>query len=146
MKKITALLLSLTSLSYAHYCGPQGCSIDDEFEETIPLLYDLTPEILHTDISAFYDCKKINDVAHYKNADWSNAVGITKGISVSDACKIARDNPLITYFFYTKGHQMVLETEDGGYRVFNHGDAVFFKGTPWWGSAPGLADGYVKNN
>lgn len=136
MKKLIPLLLVLTGFSYANEC----CS----HEDSTPLIYDLTDEIPVMDISGFYNCKKINDVAQYKNSDWGNVICITKNISVSEACKIANDNPLITYFFYTKGHQMVLETDDGGYRVFHHGDTVFFTGTPWWGSAPGLADGYVR--
>ena len=32
----------------------------------------------------------------------------------------------------------------GGERVFHHGDAVFFSGTPYWGKAGGYADGYVR--
>ncbi len=88
--------------------------------------------------------KKVPNVAQYKMADWSQAIGISKGISLDEAYKIANDNPEITFFFYTKGGQMVLEREDGTYRVFRHGDTVFFSGNPWWGSAPGLADGYVR--
>jgi F0F1-type ATP synthase membrane subunit c/vacuolar-type H+-ATPase subunit K len=87
---------------------------------------------------------KQRDVAQYKNADWNNVVGIARGISVSQACEIANNNPEISFFFYTKGKQMVLETSDGDNRIFHQGDTVFFSGNPWWGSAPGLADGYVK--
>jgi hypothetical protein len=92
------------------------------------------------------DFQLLPNVAQYKGADWSNVVGISRGISRDEACRIAENNPDITYFFYVKGIQMVLETEDGDYRVFQHGDAVFFTGTPWWGSAEDLADGYVKNS
>ncbi len=108
------------------------------------LKQDITHEIPEIDISAIHGFEKAENVAHYKNADWSSVVGIARNISLSEACKIANDNSAITFFFYTKGYQMVLETEDGGYRVFRHGDTVFFSGAPWWGSAPGLADGYVK--
>ena len=104
---------------------------------------DITHEIPSIQVSA-NGFKKIPDVAQYKEADWSNALGIARSISLSDAFKIAADNPEITFFFYTKGYQMVLEKTDGTYRVFRHGDAVFFSGEPWWGTAPGLADGYVK--
>lgn len=86
----------------------------------------------------------IPDVAQYKEADWSNVIGIARGIALADAFQIAADDPNITFFFYTKGYQMVLEKTDGTYRVFHHGDTVFFSGEPWWGSAPGLADGYIK--
>ena len=88
--------------------------------------------------------EKISDVAQYKEADWSQVVFAAHGVTLEQAFDIAQQNPKISYFFYTKGGQMVLEREDGGYRLFRHGDAVFFSGTPWWGSAPGLADGYIK--
>lgn len=41
---------------------------------------------------------------------------------------------------------MILNTgrNDGTCRIFHHGDTVFFSGTPWWGAARGLADGYIK--
>lgn len=83
-------------------------------------------------------------MAQWAQADWSNAVGIAYGITPDEALLIARSNPKITYFFQTKGYQMVLNLPDGSYRRFRTGDTVFFKGTPHFGSAPGLADGYVK--
>lgn len=110
----------------------------------IELTNDITDEIPDITRSA-NGFKKIPNVAQYKMADWSKAVGIAKGISLEQAYKIANENPDITFFFYTKGGQMVLEKEDGSYRVFRHGDTVFFSGDPWWGSAPGLADGYTRD-
>jgi hypothetical protein len=109
----------------------------------VELTHDITNEIPVLDVKV-QGFEKIPNVAQYKMADWSQVVGIAKGITLDDAYKIANDNPDITFFFYTKGYQMVLEKEDGSYRVFRHGDTVFFSGQPWWGSAPGLADGYVK--
>lgn len=88
--------------------------------------------------------QKVANVAQYKEADWSGCVGIAKGVTLDEAVKIAEEDPEITFFFHMKGMQMVLERQDGTYRVFRAGDAVFFTGEPWWGSAPGLADGYVK--
>ena len=38
----------------------------------------------------------------------------------------------------------MLETTEGNYRTFRKGDAVFFSGAPWMGSAVGYYDGYVK--
>jgi hypothetical protein len=90
--------------------------------------------------------EKIEDVAQYKNADWNNVIGIVKGISRREACRIAEENPEITFFFYTKGYQMVLDSNSGDYRVFRNGDTVFFSGEPWFGSAIGLADGYVRKD
>jgi hypothetical protein len=110
----------------------------------VALKNDITSQIpvLNTEVAGF---DKIENVAQYKNADWSQVIGIAKNVKLSKVAKIANEQyPETTYFFYVKGGQMVLETEDGNYRVFHHGDAVFFKGTPWWGSAPGLADGYVR--
>lgn len=86
----------------------------------------------------------VGEVAQYKQGDWSNVIGRKNGISLEEAKNIADADPAITFFFYTKGYQMVLETTDNSARVFHHGDAVFFSGTPHWGTAPGLADGYVK--
>jgi hypothetical protein len=105
---------------------------------------DVTYEIPIIDTSIISGYTKVEDVAQYGKADWSQAVGIAQDISVERAKQIADANPDIMYFFRTKGCQMVLVTEDGNYRVFRHGDTVFFTGEPWWGSAPGLADGYIK--
>ena len=105
---------------------------------------DITHQIPEIGVSA-KGFKTIPNVAQYGEGDWSKVVGISKGISLKEAYEIASGNPEITFFFYTKGGQMVLgSNEPGAYRVFRHGDAVFFSGDPWWGSAPGLADGYVK--
>lgn len=90
---------------------------------------------------------KIEDVAQYKLADWNNVVGKAENVSLQEAQNIADNDPQITYFFYVKGGQMVLENlnvDPPIWRVFQHGEAVFFTGEPWWGTAPGLADGYVK--
>jgi hypothetical protein len=105
---------------------------------------DLTAEIPDMNMNSNFD--KIPDVAQYGEADWDNVIGISRGISLSEAYRIAESNPDITYFFYLKGGQMVLNSIDGNYRVFRHGDAVFFSGQPWWGTAPGFADGYIKKS
>lgn len=104
---------------------------------------DITNDIPEIQIQSKFQIVK--DVAQYKEASWDNVVGIAKNITRWQAFKIADNNPDITYFFFTKGGRMVLEKENGDFRVFNRGDAVFFSGEPWWGSAPGLADGYVRN-
>lgn len=94
-------------------------------------------------IPEFAQIKKIPNVAQYKLADWSGVVDVARGITLEEAKWRALENPEITFFFYTTGLQMVLEYPEG-YRIFQHGDAVFFKGEPWWGEAIGLADGYIK--
>ena len=105
---------------------------------------DRAAEIPEIEIPTSSNFQKIDDVAQYGLADWTGAIGIARNIPRSEAIRIASENPEITYFFWTKGFQMVLGTPDGDFRVFRHGDAVFFNGQPSWGSANGLADGYVK--
>lgn len=118
MKKIAAYVLGLISLASSVTAS----------EITIP---------------EFAQIKEIPNVAQYKLADWSGVVDVARGITVEEAKWIAHENPEITFFFYTKGYQMVLEYPEG-YRIFQQGDAVFFKGEPWWGEANDLADGYIK--
>lgn len=91
--------------------------------------------------------EKVEDVAQYGGGDWSQVIGIARNISLKEAVEIADSNPEVTYFFHMKGWRMVLGPyEDGTYHSFGHGDTVFFSGEPWWGSANGLADGYIKIN
>lgn len=101
----------------------------------------VSPEVT---IPEFAPLRRIDNVAQYKFGDWSGVLRVVRGISRSEAMWIASQDPEITFFFYTKGYQMVLETPEGDYRVFRQGDAVFFKGEPWWGEANDLADGYIK--
>jgi hypothetical protein len=95
-------------------------------------------------IPEFESLKRIENVSQNGLADWSGMVGIAKGISCSEAMWIASQNPEITFFFYTKGLEMILGSAEAGYRLFRHGDAVFFCGEPCWSSAEGLSDGYIK--
>ena len=116
----------------------------------------------------------IPDRAQYKGADWGGVVQVERRISREQALKIAESNPDIDYFFYVKGGQMVLEVPAdarsykdenpldpvqyypglGNARIFQNGDAVFFSNKEhsgringqWWGTAPGLADGYLKES
>lgn len=138
MKKLAYLIFTaitcVVSHSYAYDFGRDSTS---EI-----LVKDITSEI--PDIGLPSGFQKIPNAAQYKEADWSGAIGIAHEISLNEAYKIAAENPDINFFFYMKGGQMVLEKTDGTYRMFRHGDAVFFTGEPWWGSAPGLSDGYIK--
>ena len=111
------------------------------------LKYDITEELpLLRASSEILDFEKISNVAHYKEADWSHVIGLVNSVSVEEAAKIARENPSIDYFFYVKGHTLVLENSQGQYRWFQQGDAIFFTGSPCWGAAAGLADGYMKTS
>jgi hypothetical protein len=93
--------------------------------------------------------KKISDVAQYKGADWKNEVKRKSNLTLEEAKSIAASDPNITFFFYMKNGRMYLEGKTGpnGWSdkgVFRAGDAVFFTGKPWYGSAPGFSDAYEK--
>lgn len=85
---------------------------------------------------------KKSGVAQYAGADWNNLVQKQSDCSPAQARRIAMMNPDITFFFICNG-VMVLEGPVI-YETFNPGDAVFFSGTPWYGSAP-QCDAYEKN-
>jgi hypothetical protein len=111
----------------------------------------VTPENCSFDI--------IRDTAQYKGSDYTNAIAVKRGITLDKAFKIARTRPDVDYFVYSKGG-MSLEIPEGvsfdpskdplklvsnGTRTFKRGDAVFFKNEgKWLGSAPGMANTYVK--
>ncbi len=101
----------------------------------------------HAPIQELSTWDRVPSVAEYKLADWDNVVMRVNGITPEKAIEIAETNPDVDYFFITTGYQMVLENREVYpeiYRIFHYGDTVFFSGEPWWGSAPGLADGYIK--
>lgn len=128
MKTLALLIVSLTLAS------ANAATLKNDITSQIP--------VIEKQLAGF---TKIKDVAQYKQADWSQVIGIANNVDLSEAAQIATTQyPEATFFFHVKGMQMVLETEEGDYRIFKHGDAVFFKGEPWWGSAPGLSDGYIK--
>lgn len=130
------------------------------------------PQAIHEEVHV-NDFKKQANAAQYKGSDYSNAVRVERGISLEQAFEIAKSDPNIDYFVYTKGYSMVLEIPpettfdpskdplglvthtrfrydagnlgEGHCRIFHHGDVVFFKNEgKWLGSAPGLADVYFK--
>ncbi len=105
---------------------------------------DVTHEIPVINTAETRGFVKIDDVCQYKNADWSQVVGVAKGVSLEEAYLIAQSKPEIHYFFYVKSKNLTLETEAGDFRSFHRGDAVFFAGEPTWGGSAGHADGYVK--
>lgn len=84
--------------------------------------------------------KKWN-VAQYKGASWDTLMKRVKNTSVEQAKQIAQQDPNITFFFFMKGQSMYLETID---MSFDHKEAVFFSGSPWYGSAIGYSDAYEK--
>lgn len=84
--------------------------------------------------------KKPN-VAMFKGADWNSLIERVPNCSPEQAKRIAVKNPKISFFFFCREY-MVLETL-GDKGIFNSGDAVFFSGEPWYGSAP-QCDSYEK--
>jgi len=79
------------------------------------------------------------NVAQYGGSDWSNFIKTVPNCTPQSAQRIARADPNIGFFFYCRG-VLVLD----GHPRFNPGDAVFFSGAPWPGSAP-QADIYQKD-
>ena len=75
--------------------------------------------------------KEKSDVAEFKGAPWDNMVRKVGNVSVDEAKRIADVDPLITFFFYCN-QPVVLEPHG----AFAAREAVFFKGEPWYGSAP----------
>jgi hypothetical protein len=78
------------------------------------------------------------NVAQYGGANWNNWIATQNFGSVADAQNYAVQNPDITFFFYARQY-MILSNG----RSFNPGDAAFFSGQPWFGSAP-QCDSYQK--
>jgi hypothetical protein len=74
------------------------------------------------------------NVAMYGQADWSDMLRKGNYASPDDAMAAAIGGE--TFFFYCRGF---LDLGPG--KQFQQGDAVFFAGIPWWGSAP-QCDGY----
>jgi Glycosyl hydrolases family 18. len=85
---------------------------------------------------------KKSNVAQFGEASWDNFVKKVSGITPQEAMRRAFADPDITFFFYCREY-MVLEGPAAMYGPFNPGDAVFFTGKPWYGSAP-QCDSYEK--
>lgn len=86
---------------------------------------------------------KTPNVAMYKGANWNALIKRVSNSSPEQAKRIALQNPDITFFFFCREY-MVLENL-GNEGIFYPGDAVFFTGEPWYGSAP-QCDSYQKNS
>jgi hypothetical protein len=76
-----------------------------------------------------------NAVAMFQGADWSNLLRTGNYSSAQVAMQDVKGGE--TFFFYCNGY---LDLGTG--KQFQPGDAVFFGGRPWWGSAP-QCDGYA---
>lgn len=72
---------------------------------------------------------KVPNVAMYEGANWDNYLYTQNFPTIEAALQGAQT--AASFFFYCRG-PMVLNNG----RSFQTGDAVFFMGVPWWGSAP----------
>lgn len=78
--------------------------------------------------------KTVPNVAMYEGANWDNYLYTQNFPSINAAFKAAQT--AASFFFYCRGPLILTNG-----RSFQTGDAVFFTGSPWWGSAP-QADAY----
>jgi hypothetical protein len=94
--------------------------------------------------------KKIVNKAQNRRGDWSGFLYCCNTENEGAACRIAREDKRINFFFRVKdGAKLVLEKspeELSTARVFYSGDTAFFSGDPDWGSAINYADGFVKDS
>lgn len=80
----------------------------------------------------------------FKSAEWSNLIQQVPNCTPQLAKRIALRNPAITFLFLCNEPMYLEPTGANPARQFNPGDAVFFSGEPWFGSAP-QCDSYQKN-
>ncbi len=87
---------------------------------------------------------KTANVAMYKGANWDSYIKTVPKCSPQQARRIALLDPNISFFFFCREYMVLENPAWPASRVFNSGDAVFFRGAPWYGSAP-QCDAYQKN-
>src|SRR5437763_11495192 len=87
---------------------------------------------------------KTPNVAMYGQADWSGYQKTVSNCSPQQAQRIAILDPAIRFFFFARETMVLTNPSWPEPKVFQPGDAVFFTGDPWWGSAP-QCDAYQKN-
>jgi hypothetical protein len=91
----------------------------------------------------WYDCglsqgvTTVPNVAMYEGADWNNYLFTQNFITLQAAVWKAPTSA--TFFFYCR--QPIILTNG---RSFKKGDAVYFTGVPWWGSAPQCDSYYLS--
>src|SRR5688572_23728226 len=120
-------VLSMLAIALSVTCCVAATHMSDEMSSRIPEMKLNSNKNPNKNPRANANFNKHADAAQYGNGDWSGIIGISRGISEAEAIEIAKSNPEVTFFFYTKGMQMVLVDGKGKRCVFRHGDAVFFK-------------------
>jgi hypothetical protein len=96
---------------------------------------------------------KTANVAMYEGADWSGLKQIVSDCTPQQAQRIAILDPTIRFFFFARESMVLTNPDWPEPKVFQPGDAVFFSGESWWGSAPqcdsyqrdGLSLAYIGN-
>jgi len=84
---------------------------------------------------------KIESRAQYAGADWSTHVKTIPNSSPEAAQEyVANTDRQISFFFYVREFMNL-----SGHGDFNAGDAVFFTGLPWYGTAP-QCDAYQRED
>src|SRR5262249_34179370 len=86
---------------------------------------------------------KTANVAQYEQGNWDNFISKQSNMTPASAMRFAFADPNVTFFFFCREY-MVLDGAPARYSPFQPGDAVFFSGEPWFGSAP-QCDAYRKN-
>ncbi|MCV9930324.1 glycosyl hydrolase family 18 protein [Flavobacterium sp. LS1R49] len=84
--------------------------------------------------------KKANS-AMFKGANWNTLIKKVSNCTPELAKRIAIKDPKISFFFFCREAMILENLGDKG--IFRAGDAVFFSGEPWYGSAP-QCDSYEK--
>ena len=83
------------------------------------------------------------NLAQYESGNWSNFVKKVATGTAEEAMRVAFVNPDITFFFFCRQGISLDKPPAAQYGPFNAGDAVFFKGQPWYGNAL-QCDSYEK--
>jgi hypothetical protein len=86
--------------------------------------------------------KRVGNAAQYENANWANFVSKQSNTTATNAMRMACADPSITFFFFCR-EAVLLTGSAAQYGPFMAGDAVFFTGDPWFGSAA-ECDSYQK--
>jgi len=132
--------------------GPGGWTEKGQFRRRDVIFFSGKPHYGSAPQADAYEKRKIvwkkkTNVAQYGGADWKNEIMRLSGISLETAKQVAEKNPAITYFFHMRETMWLTgKSGPGGWTEKGHfhpGDAVFFTGKPWYGSAP-QADAYEK--
>ena len=74
---------------------------------------------------------KTANVAEFQGANWNNWINTQNFSSLEAAQNYATQNSSISFFFYCREYMILTNG-----RSFSPGDAAFFSGAPWFGSAP----------